>query len=163
MSQVQQAVSAFNLIVEGVGYLNRIRLVKPKKGPTYVACTINAMMGQSDNVEYVSIDCIVVGSIAIQVVEMLEGEVKAEKKVIIGFRAGDPKPDFYEFEDRKTHEVVRREGLKARLLQVTHAKVDGQRVTIPLVERPAPAAPQPAANSRVEAGSACEDDSVVPA
>lgn len=161
MSQVQQSGSAFNLIVEGVGYLNRIRLVKPKKGPTYVACTINAMHGQSDSVEYVSIDCIVVGAIAIQVIEILEDSVKAEKKVIIGFRAGDPKPDFYEFEDRKTNEIVRREGLKARLLQITHAKVDGQRVTIPVVERPAPVAQQ--ADSRVEAGSACDDASVNPA
>jgi len=160
MSQAQQPVSAFNLIIEGVGYLNRIRLVKPKKGPTYVACTVNAMHGQSDSVQYVSIDCIVVGEIAIQVVEMLEDEVKAKKKVIIGFRAGDPTPDFYEFEDRETHEKVRREGLKARLLQITHAKVDGQRVTIPLVERPAPAAQQ--TSSDVGAGSACEDASRVP-
>lgn len=162
MTQVHQAVSAFNLIIEGVGYLNRIRLVKPKKGPSYVACTINAMMGKSDAVEYVSLDCIVVGEIAIQVVEMLEGEVTANKKVIIGFRAGDPKPDVYQIEDRTTHEMVTRTGLKARLLQITHAKVDGQRVTIPLVERPAPAT-QSAAESRVEAGSACEDASVMPA
>lgn len=160
MNQAQQPVTAFNLIVEGVGYLNRIRLVKPKKGPAYVACTINAMHGQSDAVEYVSIDCIVVGQIAVQVVEMLEDEVKAEKKVLIGFRAGDPKPDFYEFQDRKTQETVRREGLKGRLLQITWAKVNGQRVTIPLVERPAPAG-QPQAD--VGAGSACEDSSVMPA
>jgi len=162
MSQAQQSGSAFNLVIEGVGYLNRIRLIKPKKGPAYVACTIKAMHGQSDAVEYASIDCIVVGAIAIQVVEMLEDSVKAEKKVIIGFRAGDPRPDFYEFEDRKTHEVVRREGLKARLLQITHAKVDGQRLTIPTVERPAPAA-QNSEDSRVEAGSACDDTCVMPA
>ncbi len=162
MSQAQQPVVAFNLIIEGVGYLNRIRLVKPKKGPAYVACTINAMMGKSDAVEYVPIDCIVVGEIALQVVEMLEGEVTAKKKVIIGFRAGDPKPDVYQIEDRTTHEMVTRTGLKGRLLQITHAKVDGQRVTIPLVERPAPAA-KPASQPNVEAGSACEDSSVMPA
>lgn len=32
----------FDLITEGVGYLNRIRTVKPKKGHEYLACSIKA-------------------------------------------------------------------------------------------------------------------------
>lgn len=136
-SQVS-APTAFNLIIEGVGYLNRVREVKVKKGPPYLACTINAMMGTADEVEYVSIDCGVVGRQAKAVVAMLEQAVVERKKVIVGFRAGDPKPDFYEFEDRETKERVQRQGLKARLLQVTFAKVNGERIDIPLVERPRP-------------------------
>jgi len=131
-----QTVSMFNLIVEGVGYLNRVRSVTPKKGPAYLACTINAMMGESTAVEYVSIDCRIVGKQALEAVKQLEDAVKAKQKVIVGFRAGDPKPDFYEFTDSKTGEVIQREGLKARLLQLTFAKVDGQKVDIPVVERP---------------------------
>ena len=137
MSEAQaQTVSMFNLIVEGVGYLNRVRSVTPKKGPAYLACTINAMMGESTAVEYVSIDCRIVGKHALEAVKLLEDSVKAKQKVIVGFRAGDPKPDFYEFKDSKTGEVIQREGLKARLLQLTFAKVDGQKVEIPVVERP---------------------------
>ncbi|MGM9489611.1 DUF3577 domain-containing protein [Ideonella sp. YS5] len=126
----------FNLIIEGIGYLNRIRIVTPKKGPAYTACTINAMMGESTAVEYVSIDCRIVGAQALEAVKLLEDSVKAKQKVIVGFRAGDPKPDFYEFPDSKTGEVLKREGLKARLLQLTFAKVDGHKALIPVVERP---------------------------
>ena len=138
MSQAQSSAAAvmFNLIIEGVGYLNRIRIVTPKKGPAYIACTINAMMGEATAVEDVSIDCRVVGAQALVAVGQLEDAVKAKQKVIVGFRAGDPKPDFYEFPDGKTGEVIQREGLKARLLQLTFAKVDGQKVQIPVVERP---------------------------
>jgi hypothetical protein len=138
MTQAQTPATAtmFNLIIEGIGYLNRIRIVTPKKGPAYTACTINAMMGESTAVEYVSIDCRVVGAQALLAIAQLEDAVKSKQKVIVGFRAGDPKPDFYEFPDSKTGEVLQREGLKARLLQLTFAKVDGQKVQIPVVERP---------------------------
>lgn len=133
MSQAQAQQPAFDLIIEGLGYLNRVRDVEVRKGPSYLACTINAMMGTGDDVEYVSIDCRVVGRQAKEVVEQLRRDVDAKAKVIIGFRAGDPKPDVYTVErDGKTEQ---RQGLKARLLQVMWAKVNGTRVTIPLVER----------------------------
>jgi hypothetical protein len=136
-AQAQQAASTmFNLIIEGVGYLNRIRTVRPKKAPVYLACTINAMMGESTAVEYVSIDCRIVGKQALEAIDLLADAANAKQKVIVGFRAGDPKPDFYEFPDNKTGEMLHREGLKARLLQLTFAKVDGQKVDIPVVERP---------------------------
>ena len=136
---------AFNLILEGVGYLNRVRWVQVKKDPAYLCCTINAMMGVEGDVEFVSIDCRVVGQQAIEVVDMLSEAVKVRSKVIVGFRASDPKPDFYSFPDAKTKEMIDREGFKARLLQITYAKVDGQRIDIPLVERPAVAGGQPGA------------------
>lgn len=124
---------AFDLIIEGVGYLNRVRVVEVRKGPSYLACTINAMMGTGDDVEYVSIDCRVVGAVAKQAVEQLRGDVEAKAKVIVGFRAGDPKPDVYTVEREGKPE--QRQGLKARLLQLSFAKVNGQRVTIPVIER----------------------------
>ena len=162
MSQAQQSQSStgrtvpgqiFNLIIEGVGYLNRVREVPVRKGPSYLACTVNAMMGPSDSVEYVSIDCRVVGKQAREVVEMLEAAVADKKKVIIGFRAGDPTPDFYEVPREGGKE--RREGLKARLLQVTFAKVGGNRVDIPLVERPQ----QNNAHQRASSGAGAPDTS----
>lgn len=162
MSQAQTQVQAFDLIIEGVGYLNRVRKVTPKKGPAYLACTVNAMMGKADAVEYVGIDCIVVGSIAKQVVEQLMADVEAKRKVIIGFRAGDPKPDFYEYADRETGEQKTGSGLKARLLQVTFAKVNGSKVDIPLVPRntqPESDAPQGGHDDGDGVGSACSDDS----
>jgi hypothetical protein len=157
-ANTQTQAQAFDLIIEGVGYLNRIRTVRPeRKGPTYLACTINALMGAADAVEYQSIDCRVVGKLAMQVVEQLAQDVEAKHKVIIGFRAGDPKPDFYEFDDKTTGEKVQREGLKARLLMITFAKVNGQKVDIPLVERPAKPGVSEVQPASSEAGSACED------
>lgn len=155
MSQSQnQRPAAFNLIIEGVGYLNRLRSVEVRKGPSYVACTLNALMGEASSVEYVSIDCRVVGAQALKVMEQLADAVKSKKKVLVGFRASDPKPDFYEYPDAKTGEMLQRSGLKARLLQITFAKVDGQTVTIPLVERRAAAAPADSDSSASsEAGS----------
>jgi hypothetical protein len=159
-TQTSNQAQSFDLIIEGVGYLNRLRTVTPKKGPAYVACTINAMMGKADAVEYVSIDCIVVGKIAKHVIELLSDDVKAKRKVIVGFRAGDPKPDFYEYPDRETGEQKQGQGLKARLLQVTFAKVNGEKVEIPLVPRntvPESAAPQGGGDDD-GVGSACGDD-----
>lgn len=136
MTQTQvQEKKAFNLIIEGVGYLNRLRYVTPKKGEPYKACTINAMMGTEDSVEYVSIDCRIVGKQAQEAAALLYEAVKAKKKVIVGFRASDPKPDFYEYQEKQY------EGLKARVLQFTFAKVDGEKFEIPLVERAATHAP----------------------
>lgn len=158
-TQTSNQAQSFDLIIEGVGYLNRLRTVTPKKGPAYVACTINAMMGKADAVEYVSIDCIVVGKIAKQAIEQLSEDVNAKRKVIVGFRAGDPKPDFYEYPDRETGEKKQGQGLKARLLQLTFAKVNGEKVDIPIVPRNTasePAAPQGGDDDGV--GSACGDD-----
>ena len=45
--------SYFDLHITGLGYLNRIREVKPKKGDSFLACDIAALNGPSDDVSYV--------------------------------------------------------------------------------------------------------------
>lgn len=152
MNQATNQAQAFDFIAEGVGYLNRIRTVTPKKGPAYQACTVNVMMGEADSVEYVSVDCRVVGRIAQQVTSQLQDAVEKKAKVIVGVRVADLKPDFYEFKDRESGEMIRREGLKGRLLQITFAKVDGTKIEIPLVDRPVkPGATEPSSEAAVEA------------
>jgi hypothetical protein len=155
----QAQALTFNLIVEGVGYLNRVRQVEVKKGPAYLACTVNALMGDSNQVEYLSIDCIVVGKLAKQTVSQLTAASNSKQKVLIGFRAGDPKPEFYEFEDRDTKQMVQRSGLKARLLQITFAKVDGVKVDIPLVQRASDSDAPAGTGDDSGVGSACGDES----
>ena len=44
-SQASSPSSFFNLHVEGVGYLNRVRTIKPKKGQEFLDCTVAAMRG----------------------------------------------------------------------------------------------------------------------
>jgi len=135
MSQANQNQAAtqpvfFNLHVEGVGYLDRIRLVKPKKGQEFLACTVSAMRGSTTDLGYTRFDCKVSGADAQKIVRRLEAEVAAEKKVIIGFRLGDIYPEIFTFEkgDKKGQPGV---SIKGRLLRVKFAKVDGQAVDIP--------------------------------
>ena len=49
-SQPSSPSSFFNLHVEGVGYLNRVRTVKPKKGQEFLACTVAALRGSDCDV-----------------------------------------------------------------------------------------------------------------
>jgi len=138
MSQAQAQVQqpkAFNLITEGCGYLNRVREVPIKKGQPYLACTINALEGVEGSVEYVSFDLKIVGRQAKEAINLLRQAVDDKQKVFVGFRAGSPRPDFYEYtKDGETRQV---EGFKARLLQLTFALVNGEKFEIPLVERSA--------------------------
>jgi len=120
----------FNLHVEGVGYLNRVRTVRPKKGQAFVACTVSAMRGSVDDIGYTKFDCRVSGTDAQQIVRLLEPEVAADKPVIIGFRIADIYPETFTYEkgDRKGETGV---CIKGRLLRIKFAKVNGQSVELP--------------------------------
>ena len=135
-----QEVQYFDLITTGVGYLNRYRSVKPDRGPAYKCCTINALVGPSNEVEYREFDVRIVGWQALEALEILAPHVEAKKKVLVTFRVGDAKPDSYTFtkQDRKagTSEQVSRLCNKGRLLQIMSAKVDGQEIKLPKVEQP---------------------------
>jgi hypothetical protein len=119
--------SFFDLHITGLGYLNRIREVKRKKGDAFLACDIAALNGPSDDPEYRRFDVRVSGSQAQHLIRRCEQAVKAERKVLIGFRLGDLWTDIF------TYTKGKRAGeqgvsLKARLLFVSWIKVDGQLV-----------------------------------
>ena len=133
MSESTQAVSQpsyFNLHVEGVGYLNRVRTVKPKKGQEFLACTVAALRGSDSDVSYTKFDCRVSGADAQAIVKRLEDDVAAEKAVIIGFRIADIYPELVTFEkgDRKGQPGV---SIKGRLLRIKFAKVNGKSIDVP--------------------------------
>ncbi|MBL8379150.1 MAG: DUF3577 domain-containing protein [Burkholderiales bacterium] len=133
-SQSGNQPSYFNLHVEGVGYLNRVRTVKPKKGQEFLACSISAFRGSSDDVSYTKFDCTVSGADAKTVVRKLESDVKDEKAVIIGFRIADIYPETFTFEkgDNAGQMGVT---IKGRLLRVKFAKVNGKTVEVPQSDR----------------------------
>ena len=133
MSEQSQATSQssfFNLHVEGVGYLNRVRTVKPKKGQEFLACTVSAMRGSTDDIGYTRFDCRVSGSEAKKIVKLLEPDVTAEKSVLIGFKIADIYPELFTFEkgDKKGQAGV---SIKGRLLRIKFAKVNGEVVELP--------------------------------
>ncbi len=119
--------SYFDLHITGLGYLNRIREVKPKKGDAFLACDIAALNGSSDAPEYRRFDVRVSGSEAQHLVRRCEQAVKAERKVLIGFRLGDLWADTFTYSkgERAGQQGV---SLKARLLFVSWIKVDGELV-----------------------------------
>ncbi|OTH99104.1 hypothetical protein CAZ17_34125, partial [Pseudomonas aeruginosa] len=119
--------SYFDLHITGLGYLNRIREVKPKKGDAFLACDIAALNGPSDDVAYVRFDTRVSGSEAQHLVRRCIQAVDAEKKVMIGFRLGDLWADTFTYSKGKR---AGEQGVsfKARLLFVSWIKVDGKLV-----------------------------------
>ena len=119
--------SYFDLHITGLGYLSRIREVKPKKGDAFLACDIAALNGPSDDVAYVRFDTRVSGSEAQHLVRRCIQAVDAEKKVMIGFRLGDLWADTFTYSKGKR---AGEQGVsfKARLLFVSWIKVDGKLV-----------------------------------
>ena len=124
----------FDLHITGVGYVNRIRKVTPKRGNPFWACDISALNGPANDVEYRRFDCRVNGQEAERLVKKFAATVAdrkekgaAEPKILIGFKLGDLYPDLFTRTkgDRAGETAV---SLKARLLFVNWAKVDGEKV-----------------------------------
>jgi hypothetical protein len=113
----------FDLHTSGIGYISRIREVKPKKGGNFLACKVSALCGSTDAVEYRPFDCRVSGSQAEKLVRRCMEAVDAEKKVLIAFNIGDIYPDLYTAADG-TPAVM----MKGRLLRIDWIKVDGETV-----------------------------------
>ena len=118
----------FDLHTTGIGYLNRIREVKPRgKGKPFMAVAIAALHGSTDEVEYSYIDCNVVGTEAEKLIRRCQVAVDAEKKVLASFRVGDIWADAFTYEkgDKKGQPGA---SLKGRLLFIGWIKVDGETV-----------------------------------
>ncbi|MGC6360253.1 STY4534 family ICE replication protein [Bisgaard Taxon 45] len=124
----QNSVKYFDLHTHGVGYLNDIREVTPKKGNPFWACRIAALVGESENPEYRFFDCNIVGAEAETLIKKCIDAVTAEKKVLISFVLGDLWADTYVVsKDTKYHKkgdvAV---ALKSRLLRVKMIKINGE-------------------------------------
>jgi hypothetical protein len=119
--------SYFDLHINGLGYLNRIREVRPKKGEAFLACDIAALNGPVNDVSYVRFDTRVSGSEAQHLVRRCIDAVKAESKVLIGFRLGDLWADTFTYSKGKR---AGEQGVsfKGRLLFISWIKVDGKMV-----------------------------------
>lgn len=115
----------FNLHTTGIGYLNRIREVTPKKGNPFIACNISALTGSSDEVEYRYFDLKVSGKEAKELVERCEAAVAAEKKVLVHFCIGDLWVDLFTYEKGKNKGETGY-SLKGRLLRIDWIKIDGK-------------------------------------
>ena len=114
----------FDLYTTGIGYLNRVREVTPKEGSPFWSVTIAALRGSVDNVQYTHFECRVSGRQAQDIVRKLKPAVEGNAKVLIGFTLSDLYAESFTF---KSGDKAGETGisLKARLLRVAWAKVDG--------------------------------------
>lgn len=117
----------FDLHTQGIGYLNRVREVRPKNGTPFWACDIAALHGSADNVNYTRFDCRISGAKALELVQQYQDAVDQDRKVLIGFRIGDLSPTTFTYAkgERAGETGV---SLKARLLYIAFIKVDGEYV-----------------------------------
>lgn len=127
MTTQNASTGFFDLHITGLGYLNRIREVTPKRGNAFWACDIAALTGAADDVSYTRFDCRVSGREAERLVKRCEQAVNMDKKVLIGFKLGDLWTDTFVYQKGK------RQGetgisLKARLLFVSWIKINGDMV-----------------------------------
>jgi len=118
----------FDLHTTGIGYLNRIREVTPKEGSPFLAVTIAAIHGSVSNVQHTYFECGVYGDETKRIVRKLMPAVQDESKVLIGFTLSNLKADAFTFTQG---EKAGQPGvnLKARLIKVGWAKVNGERIS----------------------------------
>ena len=128
-----QSEDYFDLHVKGCGYLSRVREVPAgRKNDSFLACAVSALHGLCTDPSYSYFDMRVTGADAAELVRKLAGDVDKGRKVFIAFRAGDVYADPYETMEKDldtrqpTGKKVLRASIKGRLLQITHAKVDGE-------------------------------------
>lgn len=165
MTTSSNSKSYFDLHITGLGYLNRIREVTPKKGEPFLACDISALTGPSDSPEYRRFDVKVSGTDAQHLIRRCEQAVQAERKVLIGFRLGDLWTDIFTYAKGKN---AGKPGvsLKARLLFVSWIKIDGEMVykaeskaADGAAREDAPAAESPSVDAPTPASAPPPDDS----
>ncbi|MEJ2405357.1 MAG: DUF3577 domain-containing protein [Candidatus Thiodiazotropha sp.] len=125
----------FDLHINGIGYLNRARVVSPKRADPFLAVDVTALYGSSDDVQKTRFDCRVVGGVAKEVIEQFMPQINDQgrmasdgttlrHKVLAGFRLGDLYADTFTYQKGKKEGEIG-VSLKARLLRLDWVKVDG--------------------------------------
>jgi len=117
----------FDLYTTGIGYLSRVREVTNTKGTPFLSITVAALRGNADDAQYTHFDCVVSGQQAKDLVRELQPAVDGDCKVLVGFLLNDlyGQPFVFQNGDKAGDAGV---NLKARLLRIEWAKVDGKSV-----------------------------------
>ena len=127
----------FDLHINGIGYLNRVREVKPNRGDDFLAADIAALHGNADDVQYTRFDCRVAGKEAQAVVLRAMPHLAVGRRVLVGFRLSDLYAETFTY---KQGERAGQIGisLKCRLIRIAWLKLDGETVyTAPQAEEQA--------------------------
>ncbi|EIZ8585541.1 DUF3577 domain-containing protein [Salmonella enterica subsp. enterica] len=117
----------FDLHTRGIGYVNRLRTVTPKKGNPFLACTIAALRGTTDQPEYTYIDVRVYNEKAVELLESCQDALSKKQRVLIAFNIGDIYPKCFTY-DKGEKKGQCGCGIKGRLIKITMIKIDGHEV-----------------------------------
>ena len=119
----------FDLLTSGLGYINRVREDTPEEGNSFTSVTLAALRGSADNAQYTHFESRVAGRQAKAVVQELRSLIEGDHKVLVGFTLSDLYPEVFTY---KKGEKAGQTGisLKARLLRIGWAKVDGEPIEI---------------------------------
>lgn len=128
----------YDLHVTGLGYLNRVRMVQPKKGEKFLACSISALRGEwkadgSLKPDATKFDVRVYGADAVKAIEVLQPHGDAKRKILIQFKLGDIYPEMFVYQKDLGAHKKGETGvmIKGRLLKINKAWVDGNEVELP--------------------------------
>lgn len=117
----------FDLHTTGIGYLNRIREVKPKKGNTYLACSIAALSGECASPNYTYIECNIVGEEARRLISRCKDASAKKSRILISFVIGDIVPETFVYaKGEKSGQTGVQ--LRGRLLLIKSITINGEAV-----------------------------------
>jgi len=138
----------FNLMIDAIGYVNRMRQIDTKGGQSYLCCDVVALVGPSNETRNVRFDCIVTGEQAIEDMWALNDAVADlnDPKIFVSVRLSDLKAELFSYQkgDKQGQAGV---ALKVRLIKLNSCSIDGQPFDLPSAiqqEVEAPAPPPPA-------------------
>lgn len=119
----------FNLHTSGIGYLNNIREIQPKKGNPFLSCNIAALTGDSSDPEYRYFNVNVVGAENERLIHLCQNAVESKKKVLIAFTIGDLWVDTFVYDKDSQYHKKGDVGamLKGRLINIKSITVDGEK------------------------------------
>lgn len=118
----------FNFHASGVGWMNRVRLVTPKRGEPFLACAITALHGAVDDPARSYLDLRVSGDEAQRLVGRVQKHLEKDAKVFVSFKAGDLYPHVYERQNRETGKSETAALIKGRLLSLQSITINGKKV-----------------------------------
>ena len=119
----------FDINVNGVAYLNRPRVVKPKEGNNnaYKSVNFNMLTGPANKVRYVQFSTTIVGKQAKEVLtshwDRLVAADAEGKKILAQVRITDPQPDTYSTKQGEVRNIIR-----GRLLSLSFIRIDGEEI-----------------------------------
>ena len=121
-----QSTEYFDLRANGLGYLNRYRVVSPREGrrhSEYIAVTIGALQGPKDSVSTVYLDAKVCGAEAKELLKKYQVDINDKStKVMVVFNVEGITPEIYTLSQGKSAGETR-VSIKTRLLWLTSIRI----------------------------------------